>query len=66
MALLSAMAAADLDLAPRRRAVELISHILDTVEGLEKWQGHLYNWSDTVSLRPLHPRYVSTVDSGNL
>lgn len=66
LALLSAMAAADLDLLPRQRAAELIAHILDTVEGLDKWRGHLYNWYDTGSLRPLHPRYVSTVDSGNL
>ena len=66
MALLSAMAAADLDLLPRRRAVELIAHILDTVEGLDKWGGHLYNWYDTSTAKPLHPRYVSTVDSGNL
>ncbi len=66
MALLSVMAAADLDILPRRRAVELISHILDTVEGLDKWKGHLYNWYDTATAKPLHPRYVSTVDSGNL
>ncbi len=66
MALLSVMAAADLDLAPRRRAVELISHILDAAEGLDKWKGHLYNWYDTSTGQPLHPRYVSTVDSGNL
>ena len=66
MALLSAMAAADLDLLPRRRAAELIGHILDTVEELEKWNHHLYNWYDTATLRPLRPRYVSTVDSGNL
>ena len=66
MALLSAMAAADLDLTPRTRAVELIGHILDTVEGLDKWRGHLYNWYDTATAKPLSPRYVSTVDSGNL
>ena len=66
MALLSAMAAADLDLLPRKRAAELIAHILDTVEGLDKWKGHLYNWYDTSTGTPLHPRYVSTVDSGNL
>ncbi len=66
MALLSVMAAADLDLLPRKRAVELISHILDTVEGLDKWRGHLYNWYDTSTCAPLRPRYVSTVDSGNL
>ena len=32
---------------------------------LEKWEGHLYNWYDTVTLKPLSPIYVSTVDSGN-
>ena len=33
---------------------------------LERFRGHLYNWYDTTDLRPLEPRYVSTVDSGNL
>jgi cyclic beta-1,2-glucan synthetase len=33
---------------------------------LEKHEGHLLNWYDTTSLAPLAPRYVSTVDSGNL
>jgi cyclic beta-1,2-glucan synthetase len=40
--------------------------MLDSVERLEKWHGHLLNWYDTTSLMPLEPRYVSTVDSGNL
>ena len=33
---------------------------------LERFKGHFYNWYDTRSLSPLYPRYVSTVDSGNL
>ena len=66
LALLSVMAAADLEIIPRRRGVELLGHMLDTVEKLDKWRGHLYNWYDTRTLAPLHPRYVSTVDSGNL
>ncbi|MEJ7912290.1 MAG: glucoamylase family protein, partial [Chitinophagaceae bacterium] len=33
---------------------------------LERFNGHFYNWYDTTSLLPLQPRYVSTVDSGNL
>ena len=37
-----------------------------TVESLERHEGHLLNWYDTTSLAPLAPRYVSTVDSGNL
>ena len=36
------------------------------MERLERHQGHFYNWYDTRSLQPLPPRYVSTVDSGNL
>ena len=30
------------------------------------FRGHFFNWYDTGDLRPLEPRYVSTVDSGNL
>ncbi|HWQ19322.1 MAG TPA: glucoamylase family protein, partial [Methanotrichaceae archaeon] len=33
---------------------------------LERFQGHFYNWYDIRLLEPLQPRYVSTVDSGNL
>jgi len=39
---------------------------LDSVDELERYRGHLYNWYDTRHLTPLPPRYVSTVDSGNL
>ncbi|MES2532735.1 MAG: glucoamylase family protein, partial [Pseudomonadota bacterium] len=39
---------------------------LDTVDRLDKHQGHLYNWYDTQTLRLLPPAYVSSVDSGNL
>ncbi|GAB2490749.1 glucoamylase family protein [Comamonas humi] len=39
---------------------------LATLQGLERHKGHFLNWYDTESLQPLHPLYVSTVDSGNL
>ena len=39
---------------------------LETVDKLERFEGHLFNWYDLSTLEPLHPRYVSTVDSGNL
>src|SRR5207247_4524536 len=51
------------------RTDELASRVeatLTTMEGLERFEGHLLNWYDTQSLAPLPPRYVSTVDSGNL
>ena len=39
---------------------------LATMGRLERFRGHFYNWYDTGGLRALEPRYVSTVDSGNL
>jgi cyclic beta-1,2-glucan synthetase len=33
---------------------------------LEMFRGHLYNWYDTSNLLPLDPKYISSVDSGNL
>src|SRR6059058_3008124 len=39
---------------------------LETVSRLKRFKGHLFNWYDLGTLEPLHPRYVSTVDSGNL
>ncbi len=39
---------------------------MKTVGKLDRHEGHLLNWYDIQSLSPLKPRYVSTVDSGNL
>lgn len=64
--LTSTLAAYDLgyigafDLITRLRAT------FETLDQLEHYRGHLLNWYDTQSLAPLSPRYVSTVDSGNL
>jgi cyclic beta-1,2-glucan glucanotransferase len=66
MLLLSTLAAYDLgyigllDLSARLRDA------VESMEQLETYQGHFLNWYDTRSLEPLPPRYVSTVDSGNL
>lgn len=63
--LLSVISAYELDFISYEEAEKLISHILDTVESLEKWHGHLYNWYDIKSLKIMHPGFVSTIDSGN-
>jgi len=66
LALLSTLGAYDLGyLEALTLSTRLISS-LDTLEKLERYQGHFLNWYDTRTLEPLHPRYVSTVDSGNL
>ena len=66
MGLLSTLAAHDLGFLGTAELVERVDTTLTTTEGLERLEGHLFNWYDTVSLAPLPPRYVSTVDSGNL
>src|SRR3569623_492275 len=37
-----------------------------SLDKLERYRGHFYNWYDTRTLQPLRPQYVSSVDSGNL
>ena len=36
-----------------------------TLEKLDRYRGHFYNWYNTATLQPLYPIYLSTVDSGN-
>jgi cyclic beta-1,2-glucan synthetase len=43
-----------------------LSATMETLEQLERFNGHFLNWYDTLTLMPLNPRYISTVDSGNL
>jgi cyclic beta-1,2-glucan synthetase len=47
-------------------AIRRLSVIVEGIEKAEKWRGHLYNWYDITNMEPLEPRYVSSVDSGNL
>ncbi len=46
-------------------AVRLRSNF-ESMDRLEHYRGHLLNWYDTQTLNTLLPRYISTVDSGNL
>ena len=45
---------------------ERLNATFGTMNALERFRGHFYNWYDTQDLRPLDPKYVSSVDSGNL
>ena len=66
LALLSTLGAVDLGYVTPRRCAERLEQTFETMLRLERFRGHLYNWYDTVTLAPLAPLYVSTVDSGNL
>lgn len=45
--------------------MDRVERTLDTLESMETWRGHPFNWYDTRTLEPMRPRYVSSVDSGN-
>lgn len=64
--LLSVVAARDFGWIAFEDTVERIKNTISTLEKMEKYQGHLYNWYETHTLEPLKPYYVSAVDSGNL
>ncbi len=63
--LLSVLSACDMGYIGCKGMAESLDRIIGTVEGMEKWKGHLFNWYNTSTLETLRPRYVSTVDSGN-
>ena len=66
MGLLSTLAAHDLGYISSTDLAARLDRMLTSLEGLERFEGHFLNWYDTSTRAPLHPRYVSTVDSGNL
>lgn len=65
LALLSTLAALDLGYLSPAQMVEQLERTFETLVQLERFKGHLYNWYDSITLEPLLPRYISTVDSGN-
>ncbi|MFC3375762.1 GH36-type glycosyl hydrolase domain-containing protein [Rugamonas sp. CCM 8940] len=66
LALLANLSAYDFGFVGVGTLLERSEHTLASMALLERHQGHLYNWYDTLSLQPLLPIYISTVDSGNL
>jgi len=66
MALLANLSAYDFGYVTAGQLVLRTTHTLRTMDELERYRGHFYNWYDTQTLQPLLPLYVSTVDSGNL
>ncbi|MGD8874102.1 MAG: glucoamylase family protein, partial [Gammaproteobacteria bacterium] len=66
MALLANLAAYDFGYICAGEFLRLTGNTLATLEKLERYRGHFYNWYDTRTLQPLRPQYVSSVDSGNL
>ena len=66
IALLANLTAYDFGYLSPTKLMERTLRTIGSMEMLERYQGHFYNWYDTQSLRYLYPRYISSVDSGNL
>jgi len=64
--LLSVASARDFGWIGTQEAIERLEATLATMSEMARFRGHFYNWYDTRDLRPLDPKYVSSVDSGNL
>ncbi|HBL85441.1 MAG: hypothetical protein A2Y17_04545 [Clostridiales bacterium GWF2_38_85] len=63
--LLSCLAAADFGLITPKQLEKRLTDTLITLDKMEKWNGHLYNWYSTDTLKVIGGSYVSSVDSGN-
>lgn len=66
LALLCSMSAHDFGYISTAQLVERITNTLTSMNMLERYCGHFYNWYDNITLKTLAPKYISTVDSGNL
>ncbi|MGB3076402.1 MAG: glucoamylase family protein, partial [Chitinophagales bacterium] len=66
LSLLANLSAYDFGYLTSEQLIHRTNNAITTMQHLERYHGHFFNWYDTRTLMPLPPKYVSTVDSGNL
>ena len=66
MSLLANLGAYDFGYITVGQLLERTTNTMRSMDHLERYHGHFLNWYDTQTLQPLLPKYVSSVDSGNL
>ncbi|HLO81862.1 MAG TPA: glucoamylase family protein, partial [Chitinophagaceae bacterium] len=66
LSLMANLAAVDFGYITIGQFIERTTNTFNTLQQMERNKGHFYNWYDTITLNPLPPHYISTVDSGNL
>ncbi len=64
--LLATVSACDLGLITAAVMTDGLARAFATLQRLPRHRGHFFNWYDLRDLSVLGPRYVSTVDSGNI
>ena len=66
LSILANLSALDFGYLSTGRFLERTGLTFNTMKKMERYRGHFYNWYDTATGAPLAPKYISTVDSGNL
>jgi cyclic beta-1,2-glucan synthetase len=66
MGLIANLVAWDFRFISTTQMVHRLTRTLSTLDQMDQFRGHFYNWYDTRTLKTIEPRYVSSVDSGNL
>lgn len=66
MSITSIISASELNFINVTTSLDLLNNVITTIEKLEKWNGHLYNWYNIKTLNKIVPYIISSVDSGNL
>lgn len=66
MFLAGAVAACLLGYIDEKSCIARIQKTLETLDSLEKHNGQPFNWYQTTTCQPMHPRFVSSADNGNL
>ena len=66
MGLIANVTAYDFGYITMKDLIDKTYKTLESMRTLEKVHGHYLNWYDTRTKHPLYPRYISTVDNGNL
>jgi len=64
--LMSVVSARDMGWIGTADMIDRLAATLGTLARLERYRGQFLNWYGTADAQPLAPKYVSTVDSGNL
>ncbi len=66
MALLAATASYDMGFADAESTVKTLADMIESIENAPKWHGNMFNWYRIADITPVTPRFISSVDSGNL
>ncbi len=66
LSLLCTVGARDMGFISAEKMFFLLDRQISSIESLERSHGHFLNWYETTTKKALRPRFISTVDNGNL